>query len=205
MPRKLSTGVSTLETQLLWLGVPTWTLASLSARIVGSGVIWLEFAEFKDQNVLSAMVLISWIIIGSLLGVAKLTLKLTHLDSKYRRASLALTCSNVSTARDLTLLTQSNAYSGNTVSTKSGTSRNMLISRKPGENPSTLTRVKQENDFKRLKNLFSKHSQEQLPNQYYPQSQPRFQHPIHPRTIVDYSQIHPEFYKSRRCPFIRGS
>ena len=168
-------------------GVPTWTLASLSARIVGSRVIRPEFAEFKDQNILNAMVLISWIIIGSLLGVAKLTLKLTYLDSKHRRVSLALTHSNVSTIRDLTPLTQLNAYSGNTISTKSSTPRNTLISRKPGENPSTLTRVKQENDFKRLKNLFSKCSQEQLPNQHYPQSQPRFQHPIHPRTIMDYS------------------
>jgi len=88
------------------------------------------------------MVLISQIIIGSLLGVAKLTLKLTHLDLKCKRVSLALTCSNVSTARDLTLLTQSNAHSGNTISTKSGTPRNMLISRKPGKNPSALTQVK---------------------------------------------------------------
>jgi len=100
------------------------------------------------------MVFISWIIIGSLLGVAKLTLKLTHLDLKCKRASLALTRSNVSTARDLTPLTQSNAHSGNTVSTKSGTPRNILISGKLEENLSALTRAKQENDFKRLKNLF---------------------------------------------------
>jgi len=112
----------------------------LSARIVGSGVIRLEFVEFRDQNVLSAMVLISRIIIGSLLGVAKLTLKSTHLDLKQRRASHALTHSNVSTARDLTLPTQSNTHSGNTISTKSGTSRNMVISRKLGENTSVIRR-----------------------------------------------------------------
>jgi len=113
------------------------------------------------------MVLISQIIIGSLLDVAKLTLKSTHLDLKQRRASHALTHSNVSTARELTPPTQSNAHSGNTVSTKSGIPRNMLISRKLGDNPSTLTRVKQKNDFKRFKNLFSKRSHKQLPNQHY--------------------------------------
>jgi len=85
------------------------------------------------------MVLISWIIIRSLLGVAKLTLKSTHLDSKCRRANLALTHSNISTARDLTPPTQLNAHSGNTVSTKSGTPRNTLISGKLEENPSALT------------------------------------------------------------------
>jgi len=116
----------------------------------------------------STMVLISQIIIRSLLDVAKLTIKSTHLNSKHRRVSLALTHSNVSTVRDLTPLTQLNAHSGNTVSTKSGIPRNTFISRKLGENPSALTRAKHENDFKRLKNLFSKCSQEQLPNQHYP-------------------------------------
>jgi len=80
------------------------------------------------------MVPISQIIIRSLLGVAKLTLKLIHLDSKQRRASHALTHSNVSIVRNLTLPTQSNVHSGNTVSTTSGTPRNMLISRKLGKN-----------------------------------------------------------------------
>jgi len=151
------------------------------------------------------MVLISQIIIGSSLSIEKLALKSTHLDLKWRRASCALTHSNVSTTRELTPPTQSNAYSGNTVSTKSSTPRNTLISGKLGENPSTLTRAKQENDFKRFKNLFSKRLQEQLPNQYYSWSQPWFWHHIYPRTIVDYSQIYPEFYESQRCPFIRGS
>ena len=73
-------------------------------------------------------------IIRSLLSVAKLTLKSIYLDSKQRRASHALTHSNVSIARDLTLPTLSNVHSGNTVSTKSSTPRNMLIFRKLGEN-----------------------------------------------------------------------
>ena len=80
------------------------------------------------------MVLILQIIIRSLLGVAKLTLRSTHLDSKQRRANCALTYSNISLARDLTTLTQSNVHSENTVSIESGTPRNMLISRKLGEN-----------------------------------------------------------------------
>jgi len=80
------------------------------------------------------MVLISQIIIGSLLDAAKLTLRSTHLDSKQRRASHTLTHSNISIARDLTLLTQLNVHSGNIVSTKSSTPRNMLISGKLGEN-----------------------------------------------------------------------
>jgi len=91
---------------------------------------------------------------------------------KQKRASYALTHSNVSTVRELTPLTQLNTHSGNTVSIKSGTPRNILISGKLGENSSALTRAKQENDFKRFKNLFSKCLQEQLPNQHYSQSQP---------------------------------
>ena len=83
---------------------------------------------------LSIMAFTSLIIIGSLLGITKLTLRSTHLDSKQRRASHALTHSSVSITRDHILLTQSNVYSRNTVLTGSGTSRNMLISRKLGEN-----------------------------------------------------------------------
>jgi len=55
---------------------------SLSARIVGSGVTQLEFVESKGQNALSAIVLISQIIIRSLFDVAKLTLRSTYLDLK---------------------------------------------------------------------------------------------------------------------------
>ena len=151
------------------------------------------------------MVFISWIIIKSLLGVAKLTLRSTHLDLKQKRVSHTLTHSNVSIARNLTLLTQSNVHSENTVSTKSSTSRNMLISRKLGVNQSALTWVTQENNFKRFKNLFTKHLQKQLFNQHYSQSQPRFWYLIHLRAIMDNSQIYPEFNEFQRYPFIRVS
>ena len=76
-----------------------------------------------------------------------------------------------------------NVHSGNTTSIENGIQRNMLISGKLGENQHTLVWVKQENDFKRPTNLFSKCLQEQLPNQYHPWNQPRFQHLVHPRTI----------------------
>jgi len=110
----------------------------LNARIVGSGVTQWECTESKSQNVLSAMVLTSLTIIGSLCGAAKLTLSPTHLDSKYKRVNLALTISNVSIARDRISRTQTNVHSGNTTSIENGTQRNTLISRKLGENQHTL-------------------------------------------------------------------
>jgi len=84
--------------------------------------------------VLSAMVLISLTIIGSLCDAVKLMLSLTHLDLKQKRVNLALTISNVSIAKDRILWTQVNVHSGNTTSIENGIQRNILISRKLGEN-----------------------------------------------------------------------
>ena len=70
------------------------------------------------------------------LGAAKLTTSQIHPESKPRRAIFACICSNASTARDLMLLTLSNALSGNTASTRSSMPKNTLISGKLGETQS---------------------------------------------------------------------
>ena len=116
-----------LEILLLQWRVLIWTLVSPSARIARSGDTWLEFVEFKSQNILSTIALISLIIIRSLLGAVKLTLRSTHLDLKQRRMSHALTHSSISTTRAPILPTLLNAHFGSTISIKNGTPRNMLV------------------------------------------------------------------------------
>ena len=68
--------------------------------------------------------------------VVKLTINLTLLDLKLRKTNHARTHSSVLIVRVLMMLTLSNALSGNTISTRSGTPKNMLNSGKLGEHQS---------------------------------------------------------------------
>jgi len=77
----------------------------LNAKIVGNGGIQQEFAVFKVQNAPNAMDCILLIIIMTLHGVVKLTVNLTLLDLKPRRASHACTHLSVLIVRVLMLLT----------------------------------------------------------------------------------------------------
>ena len=97
-------------------------------------------------------------------GVVRLITSQIHPEPKLRRAIPALTCSSVSTARDLTLLTPLSVPSGNIVSTRSGTPKNMLISRKPGEPWSVQVWMKLNYDFEELESIFTKHLKRQLFN-----------------------------------------
>ena len=134
----------------------------------------------------------------------ELILRLTLPGLKQKRASCALICSSVSTTRDLTLLTLWNVYFESTASTKSGMLSNTLISRKLGEHQSVQMWMKLEYNFEKSENFFTKHSEKQFFNQYCLRSQSWFQHHIHPRAIMDNSQIHSEFNKFQRHLFIRG-
>jgi len=104
----------------------------LNAKIVGNRSIWEEFAVFKVLNVPNAMGRILLITIVTLHGVVKLMINLTLLNLKPRRANHAHTHSSLLIVRVLMVLTLLNTFSGNTISTRSGTPKNMLNSGKLG-------------------------------------------------------------------------
>jgi len=68
-----------------------------------------------------------------LLGVAKLTTRLILLDLRPRRVTHAPIHSNTLTAKAITRWTLMTVSSGNTASTRNGSPKNMLNSRKPGK------------------------------------------------------------------------
>jgi len=111
----------------------------LSAKIAGNRDTRQGSFEFKAQNVPNIMGLILLTIIVTLHGVVKLMINSIFPNWKPRRMNHTHICLSVSTVRVLMLPTLYNVHSGNTISTRSGTPKNMLNSRKPGEHQSVQT------------------------------------------------------------------
>ena len=124
--RAFSIGGSMLEASSLQFVMLTWTLKYYSVKTVGNKIIYQICVEFKGLNTSSVMALIKSSITTNLCGVAKLMIRLTLLDSKPRRVSLAPTHSNVQTARVNIKQTQLIVLSGSTGLTRNNILRNTL-------------------------------------------------------------------------------
>jgi len=109
---------------------------SPSAKIAGSGVTQHSHVKSKGLNALSVMVLINLNITGNSDGVVKLTLRLTPLGWKQRRANHALIPSSAPTAKGTTKSTQTLVLFGGITSTENGMSKSMLRYMKTDLNPS---------------------------------------------------------------------
>ena len=109
---------------------------SLSARIVGNGVMPPCHVGSRELDVSSVMALTSWNTTESSVGAVKLTIKLTHQDSKPREANLALICSSAPIVKEIIKPTPFNVHFGDIVSTVSGISESILRSVKTGQNRS---------------------------------------------------------------------
>jgi len=83
-------------------------------------------AESKGLNMSSVIASTNPFIIDNLHDAAKLTIRLTHPDSKPRKENLASTPSNAQTARVNTKQTQLIVCSGSTGLTRNGTLKNTL-------------------------------------------------------------------------------
>jgi len=109
-----------------------WILVFPNARTAGSGNTPLSLTKPRAFNMSNAIVYTRLSTTTTSLSVVKQTSKLTPYDLKLNRTNCALTHSNVWIAKPITKLTQINALSGNTNSTKSVILRNTTNSRKLG-------------------------------------------------------------------------
>jgi len=109
---------------------------SLSARIVGNGVMPPCRVGFRELDVSSVTALTSQNTTEKSVGAVKLTIKLTHQDSKPREANLALIRSSAPIVKETIKPTPFNVHFGDTISTVSGMSENILRSVKTDRNQS---------------------------------------------------------------------
>ena len=145
------------------------TLVSLNIKIVGDGAIQLFHVEYKGLNASSVIDLTNQRITVNLAGIAKPTRRPTSLISKLKRASYALTHSNVLTAVASIKQTQPLVCSGKIGLIGTGTKRSTLRSVKTGSSQFIQSGMRTlKHDFWQFKNLFPKCPQKCLHRQHYP-------------------------------------
>ena len=132
MPKCLSTGASMLVGTLWPFKKPIWTQTSLNARIAGNRAMLPFHAEFKDLDMLNAMVPTNPKTTTNSDGVAKWTRSPILLDLKQRKKSHVLIHSSVQTAEEITKQIPICVCSGDIDSIESGNKRSMLRSIKIG-------------------------------------------------------------------------
>ena len=95
-------------------------------RIVENRVMLQMYVEFKVQDVSNVVALTNLYIIVNFLGVVKLTIRLTSLDSRQRRENYISIPSSVLTVKIIIKSIQMNAPSNSTDSTENCIQRNTL-------------------------------------------------------------------------------
>ena len=185
-----------MATILLLSEKQTWIPEFPNTKIAGNRDIPLSRAGYKGQSALNVMAHTSLNTIESSVGAAKLTLKLTLLDWKPRRANHALICSSVPTAKEITKLTPTAAHFRDITSIESGMWKSMLRSVLTGHNRFVLKWMAHLiNDCVKSQNFFTKRSQELTNHQYYPQNSTLFQHHFNSRTILVRNSQNSKLYK----------
>ena len=172
----------------------TWTPASLNVKIVGSGIMLLYLAEFKDWNVSSAIVLTNLKIIVNLGSAAKPTKKPILYVLKQKKVNYVHILSSAPITMAITRWTPTFVYSGNIGSIVNGIAKNISRSIKTGQNWSIWLWMILYYDLWCFKVFFSKHSKKQINCWYHSRDSIIIWYCFHSRTsIVNhlfYSKFH---------------